>query len=145
MSQKKIESLFISQARDTPQVGFYPDDGEFEIIGISHPEDALTFYVPVIEWLQRYCSEQLQCSEGSQKQLQLKIFFRHCNSISQRLVGRICRTFSLLSGRHHLSILWLYEPGDSDICDMGEDLFDTLQLDVDCAIHESPIPIPNLS
>ena len=49
-----MEILDIRGTTDTPKVLFDPDNNIFEISGRSLPEDVITFYQPVIEWLDDY-------------------------------------------------------------------------------------------
>ncbi len=48
------EPLNIVAAADKPEINLDPQQDVFEILGKSLPEDAKSFYDPVIEWFEEY-------------------------------------------------------------------------------------------
>ena len=46
--------LNIESTEDTPKVIFDPANNNFELSGRSLPEDAPSFYGPMLEWLDEY-------------------------------------------------------------------------------------------
>ena len=52
-----MNALIIPDTRNTPNVWFEPATGRFEVEGVSIPENASDFYMPVIEWMTRYLTE----------------------------------------------------------------------------------------
>jgi len=49
-----MEILQISEKNHTPRVLLDPNAGIFEFEGISLPEDLFAFYMPVLEWFDKY-------------------------------------------------------------------------------------------
>ena len=49
-----MEALDIRATNDTPKVLLDPENDIFEISGRSLPEDVVSFYQPVIDWLEDY-------------------------------------------------------------------------------------------
>jgi hypothetical protein len=49
-----METLDIKATNDTPRVIFDPENEIFEISGRSLPEDVVSFYQPVLDWLDEY-------------------------------------------------------------------------------------------
>ncbi len=49
-----MEALDIKATNDTPRVILDPENDIFEISGRSLPEDVVTFYQPVLDWLDDY-------------------------------------------------------------------------------------------
>ncbi|HRE98102.1 MAG TPA: DUF1987 domain-containing protein, partial [Flavobacteriales bacterium] len=49
-----MELLHIEATEKTPLVKFDPANGAFEIRGKSIPQDADSFYIPILEWMEEY-------------------------------------------------------------------------------------------
>lgn len=133
-----MNDLYIFSTYDTPSVNFKPQEGQFHIQGISHPENAMEFYEPLLQWFRGFCREQLEDNESPKRTLVLSFLFRHFNSMSYRAVGHLCRIFSLLQYRHECIIEWQYEPDDVDMREAGEDFFAVLGPDFPTRIVEAP-------
>jgi hypothetical protein len=52
-----MEPLHIAATRNTPMVVFLPDKATFRLVGNSIPENAGSFYAPVVTWLQQHLSD----------------------------------------------------------------------------------------
>ena len=50
--------LFISKTKDTPEIDFSIAKKTFKISGICLPENALDFFIPIIEWIKHYLAKQ---------------------------------------------------------------------------------------
>lgn len=108
-----MNKLLIEGTRKTPTVLFDPT-GNFRIEGRSIPEDARTFYEPIIHWVEKYISSPAS-------QTTCTIAFEYLNSGTSKYILEI---LTLLKGlQQHgkkLSINWHYEEGDDDILERGE-------------------------
>ena len=122
-------SYYVAQGNDSPLVSFDVQAHCFTICGISHPESAMDFYGPLIRWLKDYIDEQKKAQSTTLPGHQLKLLFRHVNSMSFRSVSRICRLFSELSTVAPCSITWYFENEDIDIYEAGLDLKEELNLE----------------
>ncbi len=49
-----MEALRIDPTDDCPSVIFDTDNSKFEISGKSLPEDVVSFYQPLLDWLEEY-------------------------------------------------------------------------------------------
>ena len=110
-----MKSLFIERATTTPQVAFNGDTGELLIEGVSRPEDVLSFYKPVFEWIDEYVKNPC-------KETVLIFRLKYHNSASAKIVCRIMNMFDpLYKNGGNVRIKWYYNEADEDILEAGED------------------------
>ena len=117
-----MEALDIKATNDTPRVLFDPDNDLFEISGRSLPEDVVSFYQPVLDWLDEYKSQSAKPTEFVFKY----IYF---NTATSKLVQDILiRLESLNEAGHEVRILWYYEQDDEDMYDIGVEFKENINL-----------------
>ncbi len=117
-----MEPLDIKATNDTPRVIFDPDSDIFEISGRSLPEDVVTFYQPVLDWLDDYKSHPVKKTE---------FVFRYIyfNTATSKLVQDILFKLENLSeAGHEVNILWYYEQDDEDMHDLGLEFKENINL-----------------
>jgi hypothetical protein len=81
-----MKKLYIEETEDTPKVDFDIENCVFEIVGRSLPEDATTFYKPVIEWINAEV-ETAEC------ELELHLKLEYFNSSSAKQILQILLLF----------------------------------------------------
>ncbi len=108
-----MEPLDIKATNDTPRVLLDPDNNLFEISGRSLPEDVVSFYQPILDWLDDYILNPLPKTEFVFKY----IYF---NTATSKLVQDILIKLEQLqeSGRE-VQVTWYYEQDDEDMLDLG--------------------------
>ena len=79
-----MKKLQILPKKDSPEVVFDPQSGNFSIVGISHPENISNFFDPVMKWLDEYLIEINKSSSASIKPIKLRLFFKYINSASYK-------------------------------------------------------------
>ena len=97
----------------TPSVTLDKEKAIFEIAGWSHPEDAIDFYSPVLDWLNKY-------AEDPNAETHFHFRFQYYNTASAK---QIFRTFSLLEDvakKSKTQIHWHHDAEDSDMLSAGE-------------------------
>lgn len=110
-----METLFIKSAPTTPQVEFNGETGELIIEGVSRPEDVLSFYKPVFEWIAEYV-------KNPSKETNLIFKLKYHNSASAKIVCRIMNMFEpLYKNGGKIMVKWYYNEADEDILEAGED------------------------
>jgi hypothetical protein len=117
-----MEPLNIKATNDTPRVIFDPDNDIFEISGRSLPEDVVTFYQPVIDWLDDYKAHPRKKTE---------FIFRYVyfNTATSKLVQDILfKLEGLNEAGHEVNILWYYEQDDEDMYDIGVEFRENINL-----------------
>ena len=110
-----MEALIINGTMTTPEIDFSAESGELLIKGISRPEDVLSFYKPVFEWIIEYLKHPCEKTV-------LNFKLKYHNSASAKIVCRIMNMFSQLhQSTGSVKINWYYADTDDDILEAGED------------------------
>jgi len=108
-----MEPLDIKATNDTPRVLFDPANNLFEISGRSLPEDVVTFYQPVLDWLDEYNQTPLKKTDFVFKY----IYF---NTATSKLVQDILIKLEHLQEKgFEVKVFWYYEQDDEDMLDLG--------------------------
>jgi hypothetical protein len=117
-----MEALDIKATNDTPKVILDPENDIFEISGRSLPEDVVSFYQPVLDWLEEYKYEALDLTEFVFKY----IYF---NTATSKLVQDIIFKLEEIKNEgKEIKVLWFYEQDDEDMLDMGEEFKENVEL-----------------
>ena len=106
---------FIIQAKDntTPGVTLDSVKGIFDISGWSHPEDAIAFYAPVFEWLNRY-------AESPAKEMVFNFRFEYFNTSSSKQIFRLISLLEEIAKKCKVKVQWHHDADDSDMLSAGE-------------------------
>ncbi len=117
-----MERLDIKATNDTPRVLFDPDNNLFEISGRSLPEDVVTFYQPVLDWLDDYTLSPLKKTDFVFKY----IYF---NTATSKLVQDILNVLEHIPEKGaEVKILWYYEQDDEDMLDLGMEFQENINI-----------------
>jgi hypothetical protein len=117
-----MEPLDIKATNDTPRVIFDPDNDIFEISGRSLPEDVVTFYQPVIDWLEEYKAHP-------KKKTDFIFKYIYFNTATSKLVQDILfKLENLNESGHEVKVLWYYEQDDEDMYDLGLEFQENVNL-----------------
>jgi len=109
-----MKALEITATDLSPVINFNPEKGKFQIHGNSLPENARSFYLPVIEWLDKYAESPNPATEIEFKMVLL-------NTSSTKMFIDVFRKINKLSelGNTEVNIVWYYIYEDEDIYDVG--------------------------
>jgi len=113
-----MEALDIQGTNDTPKVILDQLNNIFEISGRSLPEDVVSFYRPVLEWLEEYKSEPLAYTE---------FVFRYIyfNTATSKLIQDVLiKLEELFEAGNNVQVMWFYEEEDEDMLDAGEEFME---------------------
>ncbi len=104
----------------TPLVHINIDTGVFYIDGMILPEDAVTFFKPILNYLNAYLDAP---------QDETKVFLRldYFNTAASRLLYNFLK---ILNDSHHKTtplIEWHFEDDDEDLQEVGEELNEMLE------------------
>jgi hypothetical protein len=117
-----MEALDIRATNDTPKVLLDPENNIFEISGRSLPEDVVSFYQPVLDWLDEYKSEPL----GSMEFVFKYVYF---NTATSKLVMDILiRLEEIKNAGKEVQVMWFYEQDDEDMLDLGEEFSENVDV-----------------
>lgn len=100
------------QEEITPGVTLDQAKGAFEITGWSHPEDAFSFYTPVLEWLNNY-------SENPNADTIFSFQFQYFNTASAKQIFKIIHLLEEVSKKSKTKIYWHHDADDTDMLVSG--------------------------
>jgi hypothetical protein len=109
---KLMERLQFNSTSDTPKIILDASNGVFEISQRSFPEDALSFYYPVLNWFAEYLKKPDPLTV-------LNINLEYYNTSSAK---QLFKLFSLIEEASPANVLvkWHYKQEDSDMKNSGE-------------------------
>ena len=125
-----MELIKIEPTKHKPGVIFDPASHSIAFSGFSLPEDAMDFFLPLINWLYEY---SCNCEEYIQKNITFQATFRlaYYNSASYRA---FLEMFHILHKMHtkglKININWYYEKNDTSMIEGGKELAEMAQLNV---------------
>ena len=109
-----MTSLVIEAQDDvTPAVALDYQKGHFEISGWSHPEDAIAFYTPVLNWINNYAHTP---NSGTNFHFR----FQYYNTASAKQIFRIISALEEVAKKSKVKIHWHYDAEDTDMLASGE-------------------------
>ncbi|MDX9846193.1 MAG: DUF1987 domain-containing protein [Tenuifilaceae bacterium] len=108
-----MNKLFIKGTSKTPEIDFAA--GIIQISGRSIPEDVVSFYQPVIKWIENYI-------ENPEKFTKVSLSIEYINSGSNRFIFNILKLLEECYQKgHNVSISWYFEEDDDTIKNLGLD------------------------
>lgn len=117
-----MESLTIEPTDELPKIVLDPANNNFEISGISLPEDAKEFYFPILQWLDQYGQSP---NEDTNLVMQMDYF----NTASSKpLIEILCKLEELHEAGKKVTITWCYADDDEDMMDSGEEFADIVKV-----------------
>ncbi len=116
-------SIYIHEGTmDLPSITLDKRTGTFEIAGTSFPEDAKSFYKPVLEWTDDYVKDPLD-------ELCLCFKLTYYNTSSSKILHTILEKFEDLADKgSNISVKWYYESDDEDMYEAGLDYKDRIDI-----------------
>jgi hypothetical protein len=111
-----MEKLIIEPTVNSPGIFLDPGANHFEFSGESRPENVRNFFMPVLEWLEKFAaSKPGSCS--------FSFDFEYFNSTSAKYILDI---FKILHGIQEagsaLDVKWHYEADDEDMYEVGQEM-----------------------
>lgn len=117
-----MDPLILDTTDSTPAVYLDKSTGKFEISGRSLPEEALAFYQPVLEWINRYLDDPNESTTFVFK-------MDYINSASIRALNDILTLLEKLFLKgNKLNIEWKYNIDDSELRDTGEEFSEIYEM-----------------
>ena len=118
----------IKATNNTPQVFLDWDIKYLVLEGVSYPEDAESFYSPLISELEENSSKYL--SGGGE--MGIKIQLDYFNTVSAKAIYRILKIFDKLVDSNKntkINLVWEIEEDDEELMEAGKDyecMFDNI-------------------
>ncbi|MCK4748381.1 MAG: DUF1987 domain-containing protein [Bacteroidales bacterium] len=119
------QQLFIPATEDKPEVNLDPLQDKFEISGKSLPEDAKSFYDPIIEWFEEYTKEPNDLTV-------FNIRLNYFNSSSARKIVELLSVLEMIKeDGKEARIIWHYKSHDDIMRERGEEVKMVLDIPFD--------------
>lgn len=106
-----LDELKIEEKQNTPNVILNASNGVIDISGKSHPENALKFYTPVLQWIDEYLN-------APRPETQINLNFIYFNTASSKMILSVLERF-VNSDKTKVVINWHYLQDDEDMRDEG--------------------------
>ncbi|TAF65854.1 MAG: DUF1987 domain-containing protein [Cytophagales bacterium] len=104
-----MNHLTIEKTKKTPSVSFHPQKGIIEISGRSIPEDAFSFYEPLLNWIESYSQDT------KNTKTEIVINLDYYNTSSSMYLLNILKILDDLAGTGHSVVLkWYFDEEDKE-------------------------------
>ena len=117
-----MQSLEIKASAETPEVMFDESSGVLRINGRSLPEDAFSFYQPIIDWLEAYLRA------NTIQKVELNFQLDYFNSSSGRYLLELLSKLETYGKASMIKINWFAEEDDELMIDKGNELKSLIKL-----------------
>lgn len=110
-----MEVIKIKGTEDTPNVILDADSNIIEFSGRSLPEDVVTFYAPVIQWIEEY-------SKSPNDKTEVIFRLEYFNTASSKILLDILLKFEEIhNDGNEIVVQWYYQEDDEDMEEAGEE------------------------
>ncbi|MCP4311665.1 MAG: DUF1987 domain-containing protein [Bacteroidetes bacterium] len=117
-----MKTLIINGTDDTPKVVLDTEKDVFEISGRSLPEDVVTFFQPVIDWL-----HELEKDPLNEMEFDIKLEYFNTASSKQILDIFLILDDIFLAG-NSVKVNWYYSELDEDLGEAGEEYSELVEI-----------------
>jgi hypothetical protein len=124
------DEVHIERTLETPEILLSKSNGEIRFQGRSMPENAKSFYLPVIDWLANY-------KENPTPGTRVVFEYEYFNSASSKLImGLIEEILEIGKKDNQLKVEWHYAEDDDDIYEAGKDYEEMTGISFDFCDYE---------
>ncbi len=117
-----METLKIAATDETPEVTLDAENKVFEFSGRSLPEDVVSFYTPVLEWLDEFEKNPVENAEFVFK-------LEYFNTASSKLILDILLKINdIYEEGVPLKVKWYYMELDLDLQEAGEEYSELIEI-----------------
>lgn len=128
-----MNQLIINSTAESPEVNFDLKSRIFTIGGESRPENAGTFYKPIIHYISNLSFELALTNNETTNSLPLNFIFKYAyfNSTSAKYIADIFKNISeLIEKGNAVNIDWYYDKRDEDMLDAGTEFSELFNLKI---------------
>ncbi|MBI9068511.1 MAG: DUF1987 domain-containing protein [Salinivirgaceae bacterium] len=109
-----MNPLVIESSAETPEVILDKKTNTFIFKGKSLPENPISFYAPILDWLENYSNDPNSSTEVDFKM----IYF---NTSSSKILLDVMKKFEIIKkSGHEVFINWRYREDDEEMLEAGE-------------------------
>jgi hypothetical protein len=117
-----MEKLVIKKTNNSPSILMDPVKGLIEFKGSSFLEDSVSFYIPVMDWIDEYVANPMDTTINCE--------LTYFNSSAAKILITAFKSFKIIKkSNQKLIINWSYTDDDEDIRDSGLDFSKLTGLD----------------
>ncbi|TAE44340.1 MAG: DUF1987 domain-containing protein [Cytophagia bacterium] len=123
-----MENIIMEGTGRTPAIKLDAENGFVEISGRSIPENSISFYKPVFDWLDEYSNTPKPTTE-------VVFNLEYFNTSSSKCILDILRKLEQLpENGHPIAVKWYYEDGDEDMEESGNDFKSLINIDIELVV-----------
>ena len=120
-----MKNLKIEATKYTPEIDLNVN-GTISLIGKSYPENTFEFYIPMMEWLEKY----FENTPADETVLNMEIIY--FNSSSSKLFFDLFDLLEENADNHKIKINWIYDKENESALEAGEDFIEDFEdLDIE--------------
>lgn len=109
-----MDSIKLDATDSTPEINLDANEGVIELKGRSIPENASSFYYPILDWINGYC-------DSPNEKTTFNFYLEYINSISQKmLVDILNKAKELKEKGSNIEVNWMYDEDDEEMLEEGE-------------------------
>jgi len=105
--------IIYAKGNTIPGINLDKVNGIFEISGWSHPEDAVSFYAPVFDWLNKYAA-------NPNEEMTFNFHLQYLNSSSVKQIVKLIFLLESMSKEKKVIVHWHHDLDDTDMLFMGK-------------------------
>ncbi len=110
-----MENIKISAREDTPEVYMDAEKALIELTGRSMPENAISFYGPILNWLKEY-------ARHPHKKTVFVVKLTYFNTASSKMLLEMLMILEEIQKQgNEILVRWQYPEDDEDIQEAGEE------------------------
>ncbi|MFT4737535.1 MAG: hypothetical protein ACI8QD_000146 [Cyclobacteriaceae bacterium] len=115
--------MHIAPTRISPEVVINAKDKIFLMKGRSSPENAVMFYDQIKSGIKNYFQKE--------QKLSVHFMFEYFNTSSSKSIFEVIKLLKKFQGiGKEITFFWVYEEGDDDMLETGEDYADLLDVEM---------------
>lgn len=115
-----MESLRIAKGDTTPELIFDVDEMLFSMEGECRPENVLTYFEPIMKWLDQFIDNVKSGATGNSLAFHFKL--EYYNSSSAKFIFQIFKRFKIIEANGvDITMYWFYDVLDEDLLECGQE------------------------
>lgn len=124
------KTLIIDGTKVSPEVELNAREGIFRFKGTSMAEDAVGFYMPIIEWLKEYAG-------NPNEETHVVFNMTYFNTASSKLLWEIMILLQdIYQAGNKVKIDWIFQDEDEDMEEAGEIYAERMDIPINLIINE---------
>ena len=126
-----MTNLYIHTTDFTPGINFNLEANNFEVSGVSRPEDVRGFFDNPLGWLREFEESVLRRPDQKYQISRIRLIFKmaYFNSSSSKYMIQMLKHFKHLEEAGiTVTVDWYYDEGDENMREDGEELADAVDM-----------------